>query len=975
MSSYFHRASAGPPMEFEFVTDASSVMQILKLWNIRLLESIPPSQPQFNTTPTFTSKHNSSKERRSFRTPKAAPIVQDNDLKRAGSFSKMHTLGTGQLVNGAALPGRRSWGGSNELYPPPVPSGSQLSQESVFNSLTSPPPLPPRPEESDSDDPDYSYIDENKVKGPGNQHGGRSRTLSATGTGGRVSSPTLDDQLEELKKSILRENKKKKRDKAAHQGRKAATLHFPPRSNPRSRLPMNFVRAEPEDYLEPVASKRLTSTSSEGVPRRDKLSPNIDNLPRSLSDHAGNENNSSSSSIGTAPGEVFDNSQSPPDIHAHHHGSTSNVSVGTGGAVGTGGIPPALPPRSWRNGSITSVSSISSVTSPSSASVVPLTNPPSNSRTSISEERPIIEEEKRSPTLQSPKEMRQASHVEQVSQMAAAASMSGGNGRPVGLKDGSNSPIDQGSSSVSPPPPLPPRSPTRDRERLSRKSSSSSVSSNASSSHRCPRCRSLKKTKPLVGKTASLDPRGGIQGPIQNLTKEENRKSLPDLNNTSPFPENNLAQNRQHHGHSVSREHNHGHSCSKCSVGSSTDGFPAGPANSNGSLPASSSSQNFEYLQLLSEEGERRAQQQQQQQQQTDIDTDVSPALDLLSSCLQDLEYLENKVNQQSNNSPPNSGSPNQLKNSNKSAAAVASEQRRMAVQTDIDAAMRQTELVQADLDMTRRNVRPVNSVGPEETWKMVANGHPPLLKKHNTVHSFGSHSLSSSPSPPGSSASGNGSSGGPLHWTQQPHPPQASNRPTNLANGSMTRNSSSSSLVSNPANIASPLSVQSPNPVFSPITNAPPTIAATVGGAMGVAMSGAPPVPPRSLVSLGGEAQQPQHHMRGHVQSHGHHMMGRSFSQTTTRPHTQQRGLSKSNSLGRHVGTWKTAIYGDPHHGPQRSSSAAGMAPGMVGVGGPPPAAFHNQNHIDSQTVFVHHLSRSGTRHGSSRQMQAHLV
>ena len=952
MSLCFHRASGGPPMEFEFVTDAGSVMQILKLWNIRLLESIPPSQPEFNTTPTITSKHNSSKERRSFRTPKAAPLVPDNDLKRAGSFSKMHTLGTGQLVGGTALPGRRSWGGSNEIYPPPVTSGSQLSQESVFNSLTSPPPLPPRPEESDSDDPDYSYIDENKVKGPESQRG-RSRTMSSGMAGGRVSSPTLDDQLEELKKSIMRENKKKKRDKAASDGRKAATLHFPPRSSPRSRLPMNFVRAEPEDYLEPVASKRLTSTSSEGVPKRDKLSPNIDNFPRSLSDHAGNANNSSSSSIGTAQGEVFDDSQSPPDIHTHS-GSTSNIigSVGAvGGAVGVvgpGGNPPALPPRPWRNSSVTSVSSVSSATSPSNSILHPLANPPAGNRPSISEERSTIEEEKRSPILGSPKESRQARNTEQ-------SAVVGSNGDQMGSKDGSISPIDVGSSSVSPPPPLPPRSPTRDRERLSRKSSSSSASSNTSSSHRCPRCRSLKKTKPMVGKTASLDPRGGIQGPVQNLTKEENRKSLPDLNNASPFPENNLALDRQHHGHSMSREHNHGHSCSKCSVGSSTDGFPGGAATSNGSLPASSSSQNFEYLQLLSEEGERRVQ---LQQQQVDIDTDVSPALDLLSSCLQDLEYLENKVNQQSNNSPPNSGSLNQLKNSHKSAAAIANEQRRMAVQTDIDAAMRQTELVQADLNISRRSIRPVSSVGPEETRKMVANGHPPLLKKHNTVNAFSSHSSSTSPSPPasgGPASSGNGSSSAPLHWTQQPHPPQSSGRPTNLANSSMTRNSSSSSLVSNPANIVSPLSIQSPNPVFSPV-NTPN-------------MGGAPPVPPRSLVSLGGEVQQPPPSHAWVQQPHGHPMMGRSFSQTSARPHTQQRGLSKSNSLGRHVGTWKTAIYGDPHHAPQRSPSASGM----VGVGGPSPAAFHNQNHIDSQTVFVHHLNRSGSRH--ARQMQAHLV
>ena len=287
------------------------------------------------------------------------------------------------------------------------------SQDSGFHSLTS---LPPRPEESDSDDPDYSYIDENEVKGPESQSG-KLRTMSSRMSGGRgrVSSPTLDDQLEELKKSIMRENKKKKRDKVANQGRREAiTLHFSPRSSPRSRLPMNFSRTKPDDYLKPMASKRLTSMSSEGVPRRGKLSLNIDKMQRSRSENSA--------------------------------------------------------------------------------------------------------------------------------------------GR-------------------------------------------------------------------------------GVHGAVQNLTKEENYKSLPDINNISPFPENNLALNRQHHGHSVSREHNHGHSCSKCSVGSSTDGFTGGAATSNGSLPASSSSQNFEYLQLLSEEGERRP----QVQQQADIDTDVSPALDLLSRTQQPL--------------------------------------------------------------------------------------------------------------------------------------------------------------------------------------------------------------------------------------------------------------------------------------------------------------------------------------------------
>ena len=390
-------------MEFEFVTDANSAMEILKLWNVRLLESIPRTQQCFREPAAFaSSKHQSSKERRSFRTPKATPIVNENDLRRAGSFSKMHTLGTG--LASAALNGRRSWGGSNEIYPPPIPSGNQLSQDSVFNSLTSAPPLPPRPEESDSDeeDPDYAYIDENKVKGPENQRG-RARTISSTGMGGsrvRMGSPTVDDQLEALKKDIMRENKKKKREKAA-------TLHFPSRSSPRSRLPMNFIRAEPEDYLEPISTKRITSTSSEGVPKRerDRLSPNAD-ISRSLSDHGPHTNHSSSSSIGTTACEVFDDSQTPPDAHG-------------GGAIpgGTGGNPPALPPRPWRNSSVTSTSSVSSATSPNSGTVPPLTNPstPGGEHPSVSEEKSTPEDREEgkistSPNLISPKDTESGSN-------------------------------------------------------------------------------------------------------------------------------------------------------------------------------------------------------------------------------------------------------------------------------------------------------------------------------------------------------------------------------------------------------------------------------------------------------------------------------------------------------------------------------------------------------------------------------------
>lgn len=238
------------------------------------------------------------------------------------------------------------------------------------------------------------------------------------------------ERYEKLKKRYINKKMLKKStmkcDKVANQtGKKAATFHSPPRSSSRSRLPVNFVRAEPEDYTFVVLWKRLTSTSSEGVPKRNKLSPSIDNRPQSLSDHSDNANNSSSSSIESTPGEVFDNSQLPPDAHNNSAsiGNISNVISGAvGGVIEPGGNPPALPPRPRRKGSVTSVSSISSATSLSNSSVPPCANPPPAYRgLSISEETSIIEKEKCSPILGSPKESKQASNADQSAVMTIDA--------------------------------------------------------------------------------------------------------------------------------------------------------------------------------------------------------------------------------------------------------------------------------------------------------------------------------------------------------------------------------------------------------------------------------------------------------------------------------------------------------------------------------------------------------------------------
>ena len=77
---------------------------------------------------------------------------------------------------------------------------SAPSQDSVFNSLTWPPPLPPHPEESDSNKTYYFYINKFMVKGPESQRGRLSSGVS--GARGWVSSLTFDYLHKEFKESF-----------------------------------------------------------------------------------------------------------------------------------------------------------------------------------------------------------------------------------------------------------------------------------------------------------------------------------------------------------------------------------------------------------------------------------------------------------------------------------------------------------------------------------------------------------------------------------------------------------------------------------------------------------------------------------------------------------------------------------------------------------------------------------------------------
>ncbi|XP_064395222.1 serine/arginine repetitive matrix protein 1-like isoform X2 [Halichondria panicea] len=236
-------SGSGPPMEFEFITDKEKAVQILKVWNVRLLESIPGDPQKLNEISLTSSvtagggkTKRSSRKTKSFksRERRIEPQQPDDVVKRTSSFARFSTYGTGlgSTALSQPLPGQRtSW------------TDFPDSQDSYFGrfgpGVSSPPPLPARPvESSDEDDPDYAYIDETEVKGP-------------TGEGAanvkRTPSDELDDQLNELRKSIQRENKAKKRMKAQTLQR----IHTTP----------SFLPADPADYLVPVPSKRSQTVS------------------------------------------------------------------------------------------------------------------------------------------------------------------------------------------------------------------------------------------------------------------------------------------------------------------------------------------------------------------------------------------------------------------------------------------------------------------------------------------------------------------------------------------------------------------------------------------------------------------------------------------------------------------------------------------------------------------------------------------
>lgn len=678
-------------MDFEFVTDKESAVQILKMWNIRLLESIPCNPQQLNEISSSLTgasggkkSKRSSQKSRSFR-DKNMHMIDSTDnnepIKRAGSFSRIASYGTNVTLGGVGL-------SQGSVVSQPLPPRNHrtsrgtswteiVDQESFFTPIrfgsgrmsTSPPPLPSRPIESssDEDDPDYAYIDEREVVGPKGQQ--QHRLLR------RDPTSELDDQLEELKRSIVRENKAKRREA---ERKKTHTLQ--PRSSGPLRMSPQFFPAEPEDYLEPVPSNRVQSqsTSSDGYREPHELQ----------AAHA----RSVSEPYFKAMHNLY-----PPRFDYDHSPNTQDLSPGSSDSSPVFSTnPPALPPRTWRSSDIESNHSSSSDSTP----------PVKTGSTGLTaNERMYGVNENTDAKFNSPPPIEE---IKENINLLENHKLYNTPSEPTGH--------------VTTAPPLPPRSPTKDHGRLSRNSSSSS-SLSSSSGHRCPRCRSLRKSKSTVSKTVSLDQR------TPRLSKKESRKSLPNLESTV---EDGIMRRRSVHHHQR---------CSKCSQDSSTDQLAS---SSNTSLPSPSSQKNLEYLQLVGEES-------------APLDSELRPELDLLSSCLQSLEYLTNKVNQDTY-TPTSTGTTSSLTTTpssgttamKPSSGTTATKPKRRnpydhiklkptdsndpkSVQTDLDAVVRQTQLVQADL------------VEASNHRNQTVNRHRPVtLGRHHSSSAFSTTSPSS---------------------------------------------------------------------------------------------------------------------------------------------------------------------------------------------------------------------------------------
>lgn len=791
-------------------------MQILKTWNIRLMESLAFNPQQLNeissvlnnsggggagggalggsggggggsSTSSESRKKGKKTASRSFRASKRNSVKdnrQQEPVRRADSFSRLQSyridtsggsggVGLSQPRIGGLPPlpreaNVRSWGGPDEANGGAGILGN-LSQDSFFTlggvpASKAPPPLPPRPSnhlrnygEDDDEDPDYAYIKEDEVEGPRRTittSTSTSTTISSsistssttaaaanttippnmnsnsiTHTQGVIAASSVEDELYRLERDIMRDNRVKEHQKKQKQqqqqllhqsktlGRKVDLQRIAPLSlGP----PIDFPKADPQDYTDFVPSKHhnVKSTSSEpekkpgetGISHirsvsepdsRPPHSPNKSHLFQPVFEESSDENTAEPSS-----NTPLHHQSQPTGLSSDHSAPAPAITSPADYATVQPMAIPALPPRTWRNPSTTSSHASSSLTSsgnfggnneiststvsiahshsPSSSLTPPLTssgegeNTLSGETTSSSPEAPasvstsrtetspfqleptntttaaaISKENATTSDYATARPTRLLQHVETASSSdkphaagstpSAPATSPGKQSREQQLQQEAGqspfSPVEQPSADASTstnPPPLPPRSPTK--ERLARRSSSSSSTSSITSSSmgRCPRCRSLRKSsKTSIGKTVSLEHHRAAAPVVGCSTPDA--KSLPDLAASE-------GQRSHRHVHRCNSREKSSH-CSKCSPSSSFDGIHGnssihgndGIHGNDSSIHGNSSDHSLhEYLQLVGNEEKERA---------SSIDRELAPEMDLLSSCLQTLEYLQHKVN------------------------------------------------------------------------------------------------------------------------------------------------------------------------------------------------------------------------------------------------------------------------------------------------------------------------------------------
>ena len=612
-------------MDFEFTSTGDISVQILNMWNVRLLESIP--RQCSNLVPNAEKKlKGRSMTSRSFRSLKHTSKREPEAMRRADSFSKLMTHRTkGGLspIRNSAMVTRTSQGTLRIGGLPPLPNevdarttwgnhdsqfgtgkGSQ-SQELCAAGRAgggSPPPLPPRISKKSSsksnydeeDDPDYAYIKEDEIKGPSKP---LVRKVQTSGS--------VDDILNELERDIMRDNQAKKIEEEDKK-RRTKTLgrqHQRPRPltqihdrTPRSlRLGPRvvFTAAEPQDYMDFVPTKGRTQTkSSSSEPER--LAPvdmhvrsasepePLESKPNTFSQPQDCKNNDLLRSVEP----VTTKDPTPLSQHSLPIPPSSNQKL----EKDIGGSAPSLPPRTWRNTSSSnledsqetpcSTSETENLTSLSSDMIdggnegknhtpqLAGGEDDSNHTLQLAEEKLETYEEDVPLSIPVLVSETQTPHIAQLTPPCTTS--------PTFIAPG-----------LSTPPPLPPRSPTKDN--LCRKSSSSSISS-YSSTH-CPHCRGSRKHKLVVEKTVSL---GASHG--NNQPSDDCRKSLPDLAGTNTSTaENGLGAGR----HRYSQRSRH---CSKCDTNSSTDVFHGEADNASSSSLHSCNGTTFEYLQLVGEE-------------------------------------------------------------------------------------------------------------------------------------------------------------------------------------------------------------------------------------------------------------------------------------------------------------------------------------------------------------------------------------